>query len=282
MQTYRNNRSDFVYAKSVTRILRVLLLPYLLGFVFLPVLPAYAIINGDPVDAKAYTSYVSIRGISPFPSQKGKEVNSCGGVLVASHWILTAAHCRPVYEDLDSREDPVVVGVHIQENGAFAGRLRVVDYFFAPALLGSERVDAALLKLDGDATQFGATVATVLEEHLVEGLPTITVGLGLGITGTPLMSYASLVTAFSYCDKPAVDFDPDHDFCVGVPGASQRTGYGDSGGPVYLKADDSNQPILLGVVKGGVKTGVGNQESEYIRYTNSYVLLDWIKRYVSK
>lgn len=111
--------------------------------------PAYGIIKGDGVEANRYSSYVSIRGVSIYPRQKGANINACGGVLV-------------------------------------------------------------------------------------------------------------------------------------TPAAQQRTGYGDSGGPIYTQGNTPDQQMLLGVVKGGVRiSSTGNQESEYIRYTQANTLTDWINETIA-
>lgn len=240
--------------------------------------PSLAIIEGLQANVESFRSYISIRQISPYPSHNGQELNACGGTLVAPNLVLTALHCRRSYDAVISGGEPIFVGVNLQSDGTFGAKLRVVDVLFAPVRLGSERLDAALLKLESDATEYGAEVANLFEGDLIVGTKTTTVGIGQGLEGTSLEYYESRITEPELCDTITVDFDVAHDFCVGVPGSTQRTGYGDSGGPLYILDNGPDaQYLFAGIVKGGVKAGPsGPEETENTRYTDVRKVRDWL------
>ena len=255
---------------------------FLAALIVLSPSPSFSIINGLPADVEDFRSFVSIRTTSPFPRHEGREINGCGGTLVASEWVLTALHCKSLFENAAHATEPVFVGVNIQPDGSFGARLRITEVHMAPVLFGRARLDAALLRLEADATTHGAEVAAIFAGEPVVGLPTTTIGIGMGFEGAVLEYYNSEVAEAGLCATEGSDLDPAHDFCVGLTGSTQRTGYGDSGGPLFV-ADPENPAAyrLAGIVKGGVKaTPSGPDETEFIRYADVTQLRDWIRAIV--
>ncbi|MEO0908170.1 MAG: trypsin-like serine protease, partial [Pseudomonadota bacterium] len=170
--------------------------------------PGSAIIEGVEADPSHFPSYASIRAISPYPVHEGRELNACGATLVAPRWVLSALHCKNAFDI--SGEDPVLVGLNLQADGTFKVKLRVLEVHFAPAPLDKERVDAVLLKLETDATIYGAQVASLADARPPLGGETVTVGLGQGLEGAGLEYYTSQVADPQLCDSPRADFEPSH------------------------------------------------------------------------
>lgn len=84
-----------------------------------------SIINGFPADVSDFRSFVSIRVISPFPSHGGKEINGCCGALVAPDWVLSALHCKPMFEGIAAGYPSVFAGFAAASHGMIRSRITV-------------------------------------------------------------------------------------------------------------------------------------------------------------
>lgn len=193
----------------------------------------------------------------------------CGGVVVASRLVLTAAHC--VVTKGAGSIDVVVGADNLCGDRPIDGvRLRVSAIEIHPDYhVESARFDLAVLTLEADAP---AESIRRVGSAPADGGPAIAVGWGRGpVAGVPpcrLRSTDLTVLSQDECAGRAGsddrEFDPRSMTCA-VPARSpaEDTCGGDSGGPLIL-GDDANEGVVIGVVSWGHGCG-GEAPGAYAR-----------------
>ncbi|MBU1986082.1 MAG: serine protease [Proteobacteria bacterium] len=205
----------------------------------------------------------------------------CGGVLIASNWVLTAGHC---VEGKSASDIQVAVGVNDLTNWS-GTRIAVKRIVKHPAYVSFAANDIALLELNSTSAQqpitifSGASVQGIDSQLL--GQMTTLVGWGLADTTTSLYYPSRLqqvnlpVIADWYCNSGYWVILSGSQLCSGYPVAKDACS-GDSGGPMMLKVD--GQWVHVGLVSYGADCQAEN--GYYGVYTRSSAFVDFIKQYV--
>lgn len=207
----------------------------------------------------------------------------CGGVLIASNWVLTAGHC---VEGKTASEIQVAVGVHDLStwSGTRIGVKRIVKH---PSYVNYFSYDVALLELSSASGQTPMTIysgASMQElDPKLLGQMTTLVGWGKADKGTTDFWYYPTrlrqvnlpVVADGYCNSGFGVTLSDSQLCAGYSAAKDACS-GDSGGPMMLMVD--GKWAHVGLVSYGAKCEETN--GYYGVYTRSSAYVDFIKQYV--
>jgi secreted trypsin-like serine protease len=247
-----------------------------------------ALLHGAPWQAEIYSNFTGWNSKDRKHPQYARE-ERCGGSLIASGWVLTAAHC--IAQDQVDRGYRVRLGTLDARKGGVTYRIdRMVRHggYTVETADGPPLNDIALVHFVADE-QTNPSAAdhtpqpirlngTRAGDRIVGPGADVTVtGWGKNKSGpgarfSPVLRQADLQTVS--CDS-APDYrgkTSDAMLCAGAPG--EDACQGDSGGPLILT---SGEPVLIGIVSWGMGCGEANHPGLYVRIDRSHYL-DWIVR----
>ncbi|CAF2989062.1 unnamed protein product [Rotaria sp. Silwood2] len=242
------------------------------------------IIGGQTARIETWSWVVSIRI---------QHIFRCAGSIVSNSWIITAAHCFSIVNDLGNnifRINASDITVHAGSNHRYGQNQlsKVTDIIFHPNFDQSNfNNDIALLKLSSPFNMTDNILGKIcLPNMSLNGYPPIdsllvTVGWGRLWENGPESSTLQqvILTAVDYQNSTCYPliYDQLKQFCAGVENSKKDTCQGDSGGPLMMFTS-SKQWVIVGVTSFGYGCAQPGYSGVYTRITAH---LDWIYLFIN-
>ncbi|MDP1794806.1 MAG: serine protease [Acidimicrobiales bacterium] len=225
--------------------------------------PGKAIVGGSNSGANAHPFMASVQ------SNGG---HFCGGSVIASQWVLTAAHCVP-----DANPSGLSVRVGSNNNTSGGTVISVTEVKVHPSYANGY-FDAALLRL-ASAVPSGVTpitLANAADDNLeAEGTPVTVAGWGdinpltMGLLSPATLQEAALsVVSDANCGEGA-EGSTEALTTVCAEALLKDSCQGDSGGPLFYKS--GSQRIQIGVVSHGFLCAIPGFPGAYSEVNNASI-----------
>ena len=239
-----------------------------------------AIVGGNEAEAGAWPFMAGLRDESGV---------FCGGALVGSHWVLTAAHCL---SRLDPGEVSVLMGAHRLDdlsNGGYP-ELSPVEELAAAEFITHPRYnrradlhDLALIRLR-EPSVYAPIEVWALEEPAQEGSRVIALGWGAlsadydALYADVLQEAALPLWSDAACEASDEEIYPEWMLCAGYPEGGIDSCVGDSGGPLIGRRGE--KAGLVGITSFG--TGECAEAGRVGVYTRVSAYRTWLEGYLAQ
>ena len=237
------------------------------------------IVGGEDAEPDAWTFIAALvsAGEDPFLD------HFCGGSLIGSKWVATAAHC--VFEDDGTALGPaaidVLLGIHDLLYDTSFVRFKVQRIVPHPAYNPhTDDYDIALLELASETASY-PTIPRMTGDATLEG--ELAIVLGWGKTSATAIEYPNIlqqvtlpIVTNAECDLAYVnDQITENMLCAGFSEGGKDSCQGDSGGPLIVQ--DCEVWKLAGIVSWGIgcaepeQYGVYSRVSRFAGFIEEYV-----------
>lgn len=236
------------------------------------------VVGGDPTGLTEWPWQASLIDVSQ--STVGSQY--CGGTLISSSWIVTAAHCtyRRAAEDI-----AIVIGRHSLDKVSPTSQTRRISRIVQHPAFNRRTVDndISLLQLELPVT-FSAAIRPIClptrfvnydfnsQTGIVTGWGTTSFG---GESSNTLLEVSLPIVSTANCMKnnKVGNKITENMFCTYAP--NKDACQGDSGGPLNWLSKGTGRAYLVGITSWGVGCASENTPGVYTKVTN---YLSWIQQ----